>query len=301
MPVGTIVPWDLLTIAAAATVFTVMFVLGLRIVFGEFRWVWQHPSLVARALFAVLVAVPALAIVVTRAFDLPRSAAIGIVLMAIAPGAPVALRRSLDAGGHRSFAPALQIMLALLAVVSMPLSIAVLNEVYAGRASIEPWPLAKQVFTAQLLPLGIGMLVRQASPTTAARLEPKLARLATVLLVLLVLLVLIDIWRVVIDAGPRGVLAIVIVTVLALAVGHLLGGPDPATRTAVAISSAARNPGLALVVATLNHAPPEIIATVLAYLLVSAFTVVPYVAWRRRPARSTPPAEDTLAPGGEKR
>jgi BASS family bile acid:Na+ symporter len=109
------------------------------------------------------------------------------------------------------------------------------------------------------------------------------------LLTALLVLVLTEIWDEVIDAGPRVALAIVITTILALAVGHLLGGPDPATRTAVAISSAARNPGLALLVATLNAAAPAINATVLAYLVVSALTVLPYVLWRRRAATAPTP------------
>jgi BASS family bile acid:Na+ symporter len=69
---------------------------------------------------------------------------------------------------------------------------------------------------------------------------------------------------------------------LALAVGHLMGGPDPTTRTSTAISSAARNAGLALLVAALNNASPAIIAAVLAYLVLSAFTVIPYAVWRGR-------------------
>lgn len=287
---GGIVPEALMTVAAAATVFSVMFVVGLRIPFGEFRWVWDHPGLIARGLFAVLVAVPVVAIVVTRALDLPRAADIGIVLMAIAPGAPVALRRSLGAGGHRSFAPALQILVAMLAVVSMPLSIALLNHVYAGHASIDPLDLARQVFTAQLLPLGLGMLIRSLAPAFAGRIEPALSRVASAMLIALVVLAVVDIAQVVARAGPRVAIAIVIVTALAVGVGHLLGGPEPATRTAVAITSAARNPGLALLVAALNRAPPEITATILAYLLVSAATLIPYVAWRRRAA--PPPAPD---------
>lgn len=287
---GGIVPEALMTVAAAATVFSVMFVVGLRIPFGEFRWVWDHPGLIARGLFAVLVAVPVVAIVVTRALDLPRAADIGIVLMAIAPGAPVALRRSLGAGGHRSFAPALQILVAMLAVVSMPLSIALLNHVYAGHASIDPLDLARQVFTAQLLPLGLGMLIRSLAPAFAGRIEPTLSRVASAMLIALVVLAVVDIAQVVARAGPRVAIAIVIVTALAVGVGHLLGGPEPATRTAVAITSAARNPGLALLVAALNRAPPEITATILAYLLVSAATLIPYVAWRRRAA--PPPAPD---------
>lgn len=284
MTLGGTVPEALMTVVAAATVFSVMFAIGLGIVPREFRWVLQHSGLVARGLFSVLIAVPVVALAVARAFDLSRPVEIGIVLMAISPGAPVALRRSIDAGGHHAFAPTLQILVAVLAVVSMPLSISLLNEVYAGHATIEPGQLARQVFTAQLLPLGLGILIRYAWPAGAAWLEPRLARLATALLLLLAVLAVIDIWQVVVNAGPRIALAIATVTALALAVGHLLGGPDPATRTAVAISSAIRNPGLALVVATLNAAPPEVIATVLAYLIVSASTLIPYVVWRRRSA-----------------
>jgi len=286
-----VIPEAVLTIAAAATIFTVMLDLGLGIEVREIARERRHPGLVARALFSALVAVPVLALVVARAFDLPRPVEIGIVLMAISPGAPVALRRTLDAGGHRSFAPALQILLALLAVVSMPLSMAALDELYAGHASIAPWQLAKQVFIAQLLPLSVGLSVRRAFPVWAAKLEPKLAKLAKYLLIALTLLVLVDVWRVVVDAGPRVVLAIVLVTVLALTVGHWIGGPEPATRTAVAISSAMRNPGLALLVATLNNAHPAIIATVLAYLVVAAFTVIAYVVWRRRRAADATAAD----------
>lgn len=102
------------------------------------------------------------------------------------------------------------------------------------------------------------------------------------MLIVLLALVLIDIWHDVVDAGPRVALAVAMTTVLALGVGHPLGGPDPATRTATAISSAARNAGLALLVATLSAASPAINATRLAYLVISAPTALPYVLWRRR-------------------
>ena len=284
---GPIPEW-LVTAVVAVTVFTVMFSVGASIAAGELRWIWQRPGPMVRGLFAVLVAVPAVAIVVTDVLDLPRAAAIGVVLMSISPGAPVALRRSLAAGGHQAFAPSLQISVAALAIVSMPLSIAALNHVYAGRASVEPWDVARQVFVVQLLPLGLGMGLRALNAPLATRLEPRLARIGTVLLVVTLALVLIDVWEVTVNAGLRVLTAIVLVTGGALAVGHLLGGPEPATRTAVAITSAARNPGLALLVATANNAPPPVTAAVLAYLVVSVFAIVPYVFWRRRAGARTP-------------
>jgi predicted Na+-dependent transporter len=278
---GPVAGW-VLNLVAVGTVFTVMFSVGLGIVVSELRLVWQRPGLMLRGLFSVLVAVPALALAVTRFADLPRFAEIGIVLMAISPGAPIALRRSLGAGGHRAFAPSLQICVALLAVVSMPLSIAALDQVYAGRASIAPWNVAKQVFVAQLLPLSLGMIVRQHRLPLADRLAPRLARAGNVLLVALLALAMLDVWQITMNAGVRVWPAILVTTAAALAVGHLLGGPEPATQTAVAITSALRNPGLALLVATLNAAPPVVTGTVLAYVLVTALLVVPYIFWRRR-------------------
>jgi BASS family bile acid:Na+ symporter len=172
----------------------------------------------------------------------------------------------------------------------MPLSIAALNHVYAGHASVAPWDVARQVFVAQLLPLGLGMALRQAAAPFAARLEPRLARIGNALLVATVAIVLLDGWEGTVTAGFRVLSAVALITGAALAISHLLGGPEPATRTAVAITSAARNPGLALLVGAVNAAPPAINAAILAYLVVSVLAIVPYVAWRSRVGARTPRA-----------
>jgi bile acid:Na+ symporter, BASS family len=282
---GATVPEWLLTACIAVTVFTVMFGIGLGVAPRELGRLWRSPAPMLRGLFSVLVAVPLLTLVIARAFDLPRAAEVGIVLMAISPGAPVALRRSLDAGAHTAFAPGLQICVAILAVVSMPLWIAALDELYAAQASIDPRDVMRQVFIAQLLPLGVGIALRHFGDTFAARIEPAVRRAGTVLLIVAVVLVLAELWRPLYEAGAATIAAMALTTAAALAAGHLLGGPAPTTRTAVAITSAARNPGLALLVATVNAAPPAIIATVLAYVLVSLLTITPYAAWRHRAAR----------------
>lgn len=274
---------------AVATVFVVMFHLGLGILPREFLWVWQRPALMVKALFAVLVVVPVIALVVARALGLPRAAEVGIVLMAIAPGAPVALQRSLDAGAERAFAPGLQVTVALAAVVSMPLSIAVLNALYEATAQASPWQIMRQVTMIQLLPLALGVVVGRHLPHIASLLGPIVDRAWKILLLALVALAVIAFWRVMVAAGLRVALAAAMTTLGALAFGHWIGGPDPGTRTAIAITSAARNPGLAMLVATLNNASPSIRATLLTYLVVAAFTALPYAlgrGWRRRPSPS---------------
>jgi hypothetical protein len=74
-----------------------------------------------------------------------------------------------------------------------------------------------------------------------------------------------------------------VVTGFALAIGHLLGGPKEGNRTALAITCAARHPGVAItVVAPLM---PDAAAAVLGmtglYFLVSFAMTIPYLKWRK--------------------
>lgn len=279
-------PW-FLSALAAATVCSIMFGIGLGIAPRDLLTVWRRPGLMLRGLFAVLVAVPVVAWAVCLALDLPRAVAVGIMLMAIAPGAPLALQRSLGAGGHHAFAPGLQISVAALAAVSMPLSVAVINHVYGTHGSLSPLQLMKQVMTLQLLPLGFGVATGRLLPRAGAWLRPRLERLGKLLLALLVVYVAFAFREDLARAGTGMILAMVMTTAGALGLGHALGGPDPGTRTAVAIVSAARNPGLALLAATLNAAPAAVTAVLPVYIFVSAITIIPYAAWRaRRKARA---------------
>jgi BASS family bile acid:Na+ symporter len=269
-------PW-LFPACAAATVFCVMLGIGLGVAPGDLRSAWRAPGPLVRGLFCVLVAVPAVALVIVRSLGLPVAVQAGILLMAIAPGAPVALRRSVAASGYGAFAPALQISVTLLAVISMPLAIAGINETYGANITVEPLDVMQQIFVAQLIPIGLGIGCRGFAPRCAIRIETNVTRIGTVLLMLTLILGIFNLGEATLRAGGPGIVACVATTLAALAAGHLLGGPQRETRAAVAIISAARNPGLALLVATFNKAEPRVIATILAYLVVSILLVTAYV------------------------
>lgn len=280
-----LIPFADLRYIAAPTVFTVMFALGLAIAPGQFAYIWQRPGPILRGSVSVLVLIPLLAIGLVTTVELPAPARIGIMLMAISPGAPVALRRSLDAGAHSGFAPSLQMFVVALAVVTVPLSVALLDRAFAMHATVEPLSVARQVFFAQLLPLGIGIALRRARPALAQRLEPRLAKLGNLLIALVVLVAVVDLWRLVLGEGMRPLLSVAALTLAALGVGHVIGTPEPSTRPAIAFGCAMRNPGLALLVASRNHLEPGVTSMILAYLLTSASVIVPYLVWCRRRAR----------------
>jgi bile acid:Na+ symporter, BASS family len=83
--------------------------------------------------------------------------------------------------------------------------------------------------------------------------------------------------------GNGTVLIIAAMAVIGLAIGHLLGGPNPDDRTVLALSTASRHPAIALAAAVAAGAKSKSeLAAILLYLIVAALVSVPYVVWRRR-------------------
>ena len=277
-----LIPFQWIGLFATVVVFLVMFTLGLMLGREQIAAALQRRVVLLAVVFAVLVPVPALAVLAVKLFGLTGPVAVGIVLMAISPGAPVALRRALDAGGDRAFAPTLHLSIVMLAVVTVPLTVAILDWIFAKDFAVTPLHIGRQVFFAQLLPMALGAALRAARPALAARLETPLARIGNLLLAVMGLAVLVDMPAIVAAAGWAPMVAGVGITLGALAVGAAFAWRDPAVRPAGAIAAAMRNPGLALVIATVNGAPPSVTAAVIGYALGLGLTIVGYLQWRKR-------------------
>jgi BASS family bile acid:Na+ symporter len=283
-----LIPFQWIGLLAVGTVFVVMFSLGLMLGREQIVAALQRRVVLAAVVFAVVVPVPALAVIAVKLFGLTGPVAVGIVLMAISPGAPVALRRALEAGGHRAFAPALHLAIVMLAVVTVPLTVVILDWIFDKDFTVTPLHIARQVFFAQLLPLMLGAGLRAWHASLAARLEAPLSRVGNLLLLAVGVLALVDMPAILGTIGWVPTVAGVGLTVCALAVGALFAGRDAEVRPAAAIAAAMRNPGLALVIATVNQAPPAVTAAVIGYALGLAVTIVVFLQWCKRRVRQSP-------------
>jgi len=268
---------------AGAAVVSLVFSQGLK---GEFRQLLTslaHPGLLFRSVLAVLVLVPLAALLVAVGTGVERRSVVGIVLMGVSPAAPLVLWRAGQAGGDESFAQSLDAILALLAVASVPLSLALLSSLFpASHATVSPWAIAGQVSRVQLVPLVAGLGVRALRPGLAAKLARPLARFAVILLVLFVLVAIAVERRELIRLGRPPYAAMAVTVAVSIVIGHVLGGPLPRNRTVLAVASALRNPGLALLVVQLNFQGQGISQVVLAYVLVTLVFLGTYAAWRKR-------------------
>jgi BASS family bile acid:Na+ symporter len=275
--------WLALLIAAA--IFLTMLSLGLLLGREQIEAALRRRVLLGALLFGTLIPVPVIATLGVILLGIKGAPAAGIVLMAISPGAPVAMRRALEAGGRSAFAPALHLAIVLCAVLTVPAAVAILDVVFAKDFSVTPLDVARQVFFAQLLPVGLGAALRAWRPATAARLERPLGRLANLLLLALAAVLIVVLWRLLEEIGWTPFVAGIVLSACALGVGAAFAGRDADARPAAAVAAAMRNPGLALLIAALNKMPATVVAAVFGYALGAALIVAAFVAWAARRAR----------------
>lgn len=275
---------------APIAVFSVMLSLGLILTGAHIVAALRRPAVLLAVVFAAVVPLPLLAVATVDWLDLRGPIALGILLMSIAPGAPVALRRAIEAGSPPHFAPTLHLAIVLTAVLSVPACVWVLDRVYDAHFEVSPHAIGRQVLVAQLLPLAIGAVFRARFPVAASRVEPGMSRFSNAMLLALALVCVLELGPAIAALGWMPLIVGVVLTLAALACGRAFAGWHSPVWPAGAVATAMRNPGLALLVASVNRAPPAVTAAIFGYALGLALVVAVFVAQRRRQASDHPPA-----------
>jgi len=269
------------------TLFMLMFSLGLDFSLQQFLDFWRRPGLVLRSLLSTLVVFPLLVVLVLMIAELPEFVVIGLIVLAAAPGAPLTSRRIRMAGGNFRYGTDLQVTLAVLAIVTAPLLLTLFDRAYANvHLGISQRQVALNVAMVQGLPIGLAMLLSHYWPGPATAMSGYVNKTANFLFIILILVLVVTGYELVMEAGWRANLAISLLVVLALAAGHLLGGPDAQTRTGLAIATAARNIGLALFITVLSGTEKRELAMLAAYTALGFALAVPYQFWRRHDSKT---------------
>jgi BASS family bile acid:Na+ symporter len=277
------------------TLFAIMFALGLGLKGEGMSLLRRRPALFVRVVIGSCVLVPLVALLLlhlplSRTFS--PAARFAIALMAISPSAPFVLRKAGRQGGDSELAATLQVLAALVAIVSIPL----MADVFRAAFDVSDWDIgpaqvAPQVAKAQVLPLLLGLALRRWRPALADRIVVPLQRFADLLLLLLTILVLVIASRQLVPFVVANALALpfmAAVVLASLAIGLLLAGPAPQERITTSLVTSMRNPGLALLFASLyGQDLPGVKLGILAYLLITVILSIPFLRWRRAQRRSS--------------
>jgi BASS family bile acid:Na+ symporter len=249
---------------------------GLSVRAGELREQLRNPVL-WRILVVALVAVPALAILVAAVLPLGPVARGVIVLMAVSPGAPLVIEKG-RAQGRLSLGVAAAVALTLAAVVTLPVELLVLNRMFPLHLHASVPALMANILPKLLIPLVLGAALRHVWPKGADRLEPVVRVLFYVSLAVVAIAALAITWHELGLLTPWVWLAMLLVTLGAAALGDFFGGRDSHERRTAAYAVVLGNPAVAIQVAALSYPALRLAPIILAYVVLRAVLVLPYVA-----------------------
>ncbi len=246
---------------------------GLGVSFGELAGVVKNAGLLARAALANYVLVPAAAILLLYLFHTAPMVTAGFLLVAVCPAAPFAPPLTSMARGNVNVAVGLMVVLAASSAILAPILLSFLLPLMARGANlkIDTFKIVTTLLMTQILPLGIGMLVHSRLQKRAAKLQKRANLLSAVLSVVVFALIISLQYKTLAEIRWVGFVGLALLTLLCLTAGWIVGGQMIGVRRAVSLTTAARNVGVALVIATASF--PDS-AAVTAVIVVAIFQTV---------------------------
>jgi len=280
---------QLIPFAINASMFLIVFALGLGTTLQDATWLFRRPSLLVRSILSMNIVMLAVAVAIAMLFELPPAIRIAIVALAVSPVPPILPAKQEKAGGSEAYTLGLLTAAALVAIVLVPASIELIGRSFGIDMHEPASTIASIVLASVIVPLAAGIAVNRFAPDFAAKIARPISIFATVLLIVAFLPVLVFEWPTVWSLVGNGiVLVLAAFTLIGLAVGHFLGGPDPGGRTVLALATSARHPGVAIAIASLNFPDHQkaVAAVVMFHLILATIVAIPYVKWRTATTRA---------------
>jgi BASS family bile acid:Na+ symporter len=272
-----------INIVIQLAIVSTMVSVGLQVTGAQILSAVMRRGLLAKALLANLVLIPLLAVLFTRLFALPQWTAVGILLVAAAPGAPMIPKLVEAAKADLPFSVGLMFILATLTIVVTPVTAGILLPVDVD-VEFDVLAVIRMLLILQLIPLLTGLAVQQWLPALKHIIVRPSILLANLFVAMAIALVAIRDYETLIKLPWTAVAAILLLVASMLLAGWLLGGPQPDTRRSLALGTSAQSNGLALVITSSSFpgsgADIAVVAFGLLNILIN-FAIAFY--WRRKP------------------
>jgi bile acid:Na+ symporter, BASS family len=263
--------------------FTSVLTMGFKATLSEPFFLFRRPSLFIRTFLAMYVVVPVVTAVILALVPLPVGVKIGVILLATSSVAITSPHNMLALGATPAYVYSLLISMSLIAVVMVPISLAILTALpLAHDASVPPFEVVKLIAQAILMPMIIGAIIRRLAPRWAERLsQPINAISGKVLMAALLALLGLNLGGIA-EAGVLSFIVLFVLTAVALVAGHLLGGPALGDRAALAMASAQRQIAIATLIAAINFPGAVTTDVIVIYLIITILATIPYTKWCKK-------------------
>jgi predicted Na+-dependent transporter len=249
-------------------VVTSMLSVGMSVTLGQVVTPLRNGRLLGGVLLGNFIAVPALALLLSRLLPLDAHAGTALILLGTMAGAPFIPKLAQMAKGDVAFSVGLMVLLMVVTIGYAPI---VLPRVVQG-VSVAPWDVAKPLIFLMLLPLAVAMLVRARYPDLAASWSPELARISSMSLLQGFAAIIFVAYDTIFGAiGSWILIGAALLAIGSLVIGWVLStGSDSTTQRVAAVGTAQRNLSAAQLVAATSFGGETLVLTMVASLAITA-------------------------------
>jgi bile acid:Na+ symporter, BASS family len=262
--------------------------LGLEARLADATFLFRSPHRLGRALLSMNVLMPLFTLAMITKFSLSPAVKIALVALSVSPVPPIFPKKVLKAGGKGNYAIGLLVAAALLAIVTVPLALEIVEKLVGVPLRMPVRDVATLVFKTILAPLLIGMGLGSKFPSFAERAAKPTSTAASVLLILSILPVLFGSARAMLSLVGNGtILGVAAFALAGLIIGHLLGGPESENRHVLSLATATRHPGMAAAIAQASFPGQKLVVPAIVLYLIVAGLLSALASWGTRASRAS--------------
>lgn len=202
----------------------IMLGLGLSLTLEDFRRVAQYPRAITIALVSQMILLPLLCFLLALAFNMPPELAVGLMLLSASPGGPTANLYSHLSNGDVALNITLTAVNSFLTLFSLPFIVNLSLDFFMDSGEYLPMQFKKvmEVFAIVLVPVTLGMIIKNRLPAFAARMEKPVKILSALFLALVIIMISVNEFSRIVQFLPRLGGPVLAFNVLSMAVGYYL-------------------------------------------------------------------------------
>jgi BASS family bile acid:Na+ symporter len=276
----------LYNLMALVFVLGTMISMGLSLTVAQVTGPLRNMRFMIMALVINFLIVPAAAYILTLIIPMNETLVTGLILVALAAGAPALPKLAEIAGVDTASATGLMVLLIVATIIIMPI---VLPLLLSG-VEVGFWDIASGLIVMLLIPLGLSLFVRARWQPIAETAQPYFAQASTFSLILLIVLMIVLNFSSIISLfGSGGLLASIVLVIVALVAGYLLGGSGASNKWVQSLGAGQRNIAAAMVVATMNFGDEELVM-IIVFSVITMIIMTPLAGelGKRKAAKSEP-------------
>jgi Predicted Na+-dependent transporter len=274
---------EVVTKIAPIALALIMLALGLGLTGQDFLRVAKQPKDFLVGLICQLILLPIIAFLLLKIFNLPLEIALGVMIIAAAPGGVTSNVLTKFANGDVALSISLTAIISLISIISVPFIVfksAELLEVTEISKEISMIGISMKMFLVVTLPVLIGMTIRKFSTNFVMSKSKLIERISVLLFVIVFAAIWVEEWENIMGYIKQAGLITLVLNIVMMFIGYYVAkllASGVSQRKSISLECGLQNGTLAVFVASQLFSDIEYLIPTATYAIVMFITSIIYV------------------------